>query len=343
VGVGIGGFFMHEFPKLNLKQKVGEIIYFRRVPSDVIKIIQRTRRNESGEEVVQNYKLTKEAYVYFKEEHVINFSLDRTGQSLPDFDTDYTKIKNYFLYFWTYFIGMQAGYLYITLLSYCYGKERDYCWPSLSSLCEMLKTSRPSLLKYLKILEDYGFIFRFWTLNSTNESREETPLIKVRKQIPYLPADLVKKLPENLQKKHDEFIQKYLKKYNVELVPYSLPNYEEIYSDFIYTKGEIHEDAVKKQLDLHKRRQLLKEKIDEKSHKIWGEVQLFLQERLSKPSYEVYFAHTLCELYKNSIILYVSNHFVKDRIEEVHGDLIISAFKELGYDDYKEIIVKLYE
>jgi hypothetical protein len=328
--------------KLNLKMRDGEIIYYRRVTSDVIKAIHRVRKSKDGEEVVQSYSRSKQEYIYFKEDHVIGFSLDREGKSLPDFDSDYTRIKNYLLYFWGPILGKDAVHLYIILLSYCYGKERDYCWTSMQTIQEIMGVSRPTLIGYFNKLEEFGFIFRFWTLNPEDENREETPLIKVRKQTPYLPLDLYEKLSDNLKVKHDEFIEKYKKNYNIELIPYQKPDFSEIYEEFIFINGKTNNSEIQKQVDLKKQYDILKTSIPTESLILWEKVLDYLKNKVSKPVFDVYFSRTLARFEENDNLIYVNNLLALDRLEH-YIPLIKVAVKEIEDIDIDNINIVLYE
>jgi DnaA N-terminal domain len=333
---------MQETPKLNMKGRIGEITYFRNIPSEVVATIHRRYRDKEGNEQVAKYKLGKKAKVYFKEEHVLNFSLDTDGTALPDKDTDYVKIKNYLLYFWSPILGKEATYLYIILLSMCYGKEKDYCWPSMEWLEEMLPASRPSLMKYFKILEDHGLAYRFWTLIPENDNREDTPLIKVKKQVPYLPSDLYEKLGPITKVKHDEFILKYVKKYNVNLVPYVQPNFEERFDSFVSANGEVNDKVVQKQMELHTNKERLKELIPDEYHVVWNKVKEKLEKSFAKPTYDVYFKDSLFDGSNGEAIVYVPNMLARDRVEEIHSTLLLALLKEEEYF-YESVSIKVYE
>ncbi|MGE7305891.1 helix-turn-helix domain-containing protein [Priestia megaterium] len=332
-------------PKLNMKGRIGEISYYRRIHTGEVKPVHRTRIDEkTGEKVKQEYLRKTESYVFFKEDEVIDFSLDQYGHALPDFDRDYTRIKNYLLYFWMPFLGRNETMLYITLLSYCYGKEKDYCFPSMKKLDLILGTSRPSLIKYMEKLEDYGFIFRFWTLIPGNENKEDTPIIKVRKQTPYLPNELYEKLPGELKEEHDKMVMDYAKKFNTTLVPYSKPDFSEIHDEYIRMNGHAPEHILNDQREkinsYHRLRSQISEKMLENTKLIFNKLNNNL---ISKPAFETYFTHALLDVEDGEIIVYVGSLFQKEGIEQKYKSIIIAAYQELVNENVTELKVINYK
>ncbi|MFC7561563.1 helix-turn-helix domain-containing protein [Paenibacillus farraposensis] len=77
------------------------------------------------------------------------------------------------------------------LKRYCYG-DIDYCWPDLDLIGAKMKKSRNTIKKYLAILEKYGFVLMFNVMNADKNNMEESPLFKIRRQVPFLPRSCMR-------------------------------------------------------------------------------------------------------------------------------------------------------
>lgn len=309
-------------PQLNMKNKSYNITYFRRIAEE--DDTEAFTVNGDGQ---KRKKKVKENYVYFKENEVRKFSLDKHGESVPFRDINYTIIQNYLINFWQPILGQKETMLYITLLSYCYGEKRDYCFPSFETLEAMSNVSRTTLIKQMVKLEEYGFIYRFWTLREDGEKRsEDTPIVKVRKQTPLLSPEQLQLLPTRLIEMHTELFEKN----EITLTPFETPEFDKIYDEFIYTKGESKKDIMQKELEWKYKEDYIEKQnqIDDYSLLIWNRVSDKLKQSMSKPAFDVYFLHTLAEVKEDSIILWVRDMETERSLGNHYESILIALFQE---------------
>jgi hypothetical protein len=108
------------------------------------------------------------------------------------------QVPAYFWQKWVPILGPLAATLYQKLRQYCYynpqtGEKRHWCWPKQATLCrEIGVSSRNTLLKGLRVLEDYGFIHRVKTYYrdpNTGRPHQGTDKYYVYFEIPLIDSD----------------------------------------------------------------------------------------------------------------------------------------------------------
>lgn len=282
-------------------------------------------------------------FAYVKEEDVINFSLDQYGKDLPLMEGHFTMIQNYIIKYWQRFIKPEVGMLYITLRSYCYG-DRDYCYPSVTSLAEISGVTRNTIAKRIKVLEDFGFIYRFFTHNKNEKSEdgtgsEESPIFKVRKMCPLLPSELIEKLPEKLAKEHKKFLEKITR--NGEITMYQQPDFKDIFNNFIYENGKLN--PVRESGE--DRYILRKATIKKADHILWSKVleELGTIDNLLPPAYHTYVESALLESYEGGFTLWVKDSHAFSYIYKNYEMQIVDILKRLTNQDRIKFSYDLYD
>lgn len=301
--------------QVNMKGKGEPLAYFRRAKVD-----------------------DKEVFIYLKEEDVMKFSLNSFAEDLPLMEGQFTMVNNYFIYYWQPFLKQGAFSLYITLKSFCYG-EKDYCFPSISrTLTAHSGQSVTTIRKNLNLLEEYGFIFRFYTHSENKEkSGEMTPIIKIRKNCPLLPNELIEKLPKPLRVKHDEFMEKYQN--NNMLRAYMKPNFEGEYNDFLYNKGELRVANTHKEIiAVNDRYELRKSTTSEHDLALWNKIKTELLNELASPSERESLERSLLESdqEKRFFTIWCSTSTTyKILYERYEKDIVRLLKKHLGKNDIR--------
>ena len=85
--------------------------------------------------------------------------MEKEKQKCKNKSTKYsfTTISDYFLDEWSGVVGIGPTSLYIHLLKYCY-KDKNLAWPTLKTLSKKMGVTERSIIKYRKILVQYGLI-----------------------------------------------------------------------------------------------------------------------------------------------------------------------------------------
>lgn len=328
---------MKESKTLNLKGDSYPLTYYRPVKDNVKIEKSRWSIDKNGQFKEFFYHDTVVNKIIFSEDKVKEFSLDGHGQNLEFEDRNFTLIHNYLIHFWQHFLKADGLALFVTLKSYCI--EKDYCWPALTTLqLQCGFGSINTVKKRLALLESYGFIFRFncMSADKNKKNMDESPIYKVRKRVPFLPKELYDELPEELKVKHDEFMERYMSVYSPDNLG-NMVNYEDIYDEFI-EQGETLTKPVKRKSLPVKQIFDIKESMTSEDEKLTQHVLRYVESKLSKPSYETWFKHSLIKLREGVLTFYSNNEFAAGWINERHKDLIITALNEI---DIKPIDIKI--
>lgn len=146
--------------------------------------------------------------VSFSEIETMN--LNNKGKSISYARNNVVNVERYMLWYWSPIIGSNAIMLFLHLWEYCNQDEGvDICYPKISELCEKMNVSRPTLIKILNKLEENNFILQIHRLNKKNNMKETSPIFKLRQTIPLLSKEQYNQLSNNLQKKHDDYMEKF--------------------------------------------------------------------------------------------------------------------------------------
>lgn len=311
---------------LNLKGRKEKLLYYRNI--DTGRVEEKTRVVK-GE--VKPYMSPIFDRVYFEEEDVRRFNLDRLGQPLPYMHGHIVMIHEYVYDFWGHYIQAEGLALYGHLLRHCYG-EKNWCFPDLTLLAEKMGKSPNTVKKFLAILEDYGFVYKFLVQNPKNNKMDESPIYKVRKKVPFLSQDLIDKLPAKLKDHHERFMNRLVE--NFEEIPKfnEETDYSKIYDD-LTESGELRQKPVSplhiQKTEFLKTRELRRMRT-EKDIDIWTKVLDLLQheKNISKPSFETWFTGSFLLQNGSHFCVYSRTKFAADWLQSHYKDIIIESLQE---------------
>jgi DNA-binding Lrp family transcriptional regulator len=305
--------------------------FYRQVPTD--KKIETKRKDKNGKPI----KITVNQKEYYSIEDIEQLDLKQYSKVLPDMNGHKTIINNYFIRFWAPVLdpkqrsGGNIAFLYITLLSYCYG-DRDYVWVSISTLAETINASEETVRKYLKILEEEGFIIRFWREKENEEEKTEqgSMLIKVRRSIPFLTKEKLEKLSPKKKAEHDRFLR------SIKLE--SQFEFEEAYN-YIHALEKFREKAVEVKVPEIEETSTTPFDIESVKHMFskeeqlyWGMVLKRIEQKISKESYEQWFANTMASIQDDRWTIYCPHIFIKEHLEQRYTSFIQETIQELTFD-----------
>lgn len=147
--------------------------------------------------------------------HIEAMNLNNRGEVVPYSAKNVINFSRYMAWYWCPIIGADACMLYMHLTEYC--DDTDICYPKLQELADKMKRSKPTITKLLAVLEENNFLVVIHRLNRLANNKETSPIYKLRQTIPLLSKEQYRMLPEKLQDKHDDFMDKYGKYANQEL------------------------------------------------------------------------------------------------------------------------------
>ncbi|WP_059040650.1 helix-turn-helix domain-containing protein [Paenibacillus rubinfantis] len=310
----------------NLKGTQHKLLYYRYRPTGTEKPKVRTK---SGSE--QAYTEKELEKIFIPEEEVRKFTLDKHGQPIPYVDGHVTIISNYIFDYWSHFLTAEGVALYGHLKRYCYG-EKDYCWPDLKMIGLKMNKSRNTIKKILKSLEDFGFVLMFNVQNADKNNMEESPLFKVRKQVPFLPQELYEQLPTELKLDHDKYMQGIVTNFNQILTLDSAVDFSEVYEDVI-RKGTIVRKE-KSTLHLEKEAQdklkLLKHQQTPEDIEVWDKALAIIKSKMSGPSFSTWFLNTFVIQRNHKYIVYSPVQFTRDWLESRYKRMILETIRSIN-------------
>lgn len=299
--------------------------YYRQVPTN--KKIERNRVTQKGEKV----KVTLNQKEYYTEQDIAEFDLEEHSKLLPHMNGHKTIIHNYFIRFWGPVLDPKSGgiiaYTFIVLQSYCW--DKDYTWVNLKTLCNQLTVSKPTVRKYLEILEREGFIIRFWREDATSHEQGSL-LIKVRRSIPFLTKEKIDMLPEDLKIEHEKFLRKIKLESNFEFE--QAYNYTKVIEDLRQKVIEVHEPLNNESEDTMKLYEIKKKSLSQTEQMYWGMVLKTIEKRLDKNVFDTWFQHTLAEIHNNGEwTIYCPSTYEKEHISKRYLNLIEEAINDLMF------------
>ncbi|WP_066412777.1 DnaA N-terminal domain-containing protein [Sutcliffiella cohnii] len=347
----------------NLKERYDRLIYYRNQETGEKIPRRRKRKGKDNQYHDQVYFENELERIYFSEEEVRNFSLDKHGQHIPYVDGELTILNNYLFDFWGWYLKAEGLALYAHLKRHAYGKK-DWCFPNLELISMKMSKSVPTIRNYLELLERYGFIYKFGVLNKDNEGREESPIYKVRKQIPFLSEKLLngdrtieidesqskhiqdaqrkerEGLPERLLKDHEKYISEVMANGDKVSIDPEL-NFEEVYNELL-KKGKLQ---TKKKTSLEESKEMaikmeyILDEITESDNIMWEAVKSYIMARVSKPSYDTWFQSTFAVKHQSNIYVFAPNEFAKDWITNRYINLIKEGLIEYKVS-FNDILIK---
>lgn len=285
--------------------------------------------------------------IIFSEQEVKKFSLDQYGKSIPYIDGQLTIFSNYFFDFWGYYLTAEGTSLYGHLKRYAYG-DKDWAYPKFNLICAKMDKARSTVLRFLDLLEHYGFAYQFGVLNESKKNVEESPVFKIRKQIPLLPNRLIygdpdlvipedapkhiKKamekekagLPDILRKEHEKFINKNM------VNPKELEetvDFEKVYAAWIQYGDILKKNTPPKSISKGKAHVIKEMTTQEKI--LLNFILEEAEKRISKPSFDTWFKEILIKVDKKSYTIYAPNDFAKDWLQEKYSTFITDCITKL--------------
>lgn len=356
---GKGGYFFvdNEFEQ-NLKGKSDKLKYYRL--NDTGGFEERFRAfYQDKRTVTKPYLYPTQDKIIFTENEIRNFSLDKYGHSLPYIEGELTIFNNYFFDFWGYYLSAEGLALYGHFKRYAYG-EKDWVYPNYKIISAKMDKSRPTISKYIDLLERYGFAFQFGVINVTKDNLEESPIFKIRKKIPLLPNRLIygdpdtpipsdapphivkaiekerKGLPPILRKEHEKFVKKYVD--NPSILDEDI-DFEKVYAAWI-KYGEILKKKTKNSKERLSRKVTDMPEMTEREKILLHFIKEEAQKIISKPSFETWFGKISLKIDQKDYIIYAPNEFALDWLKERYSDFIRKCIEKVE-DDVENIYIEL--
>jgi len=310
----------------NLKGTQHKLLYYRYRPTgnERLKV-----RNINGSE--QAYTEKELEKIYIPEEEVRKFTLDKHGQPIPYVDGHVTILSNYVFDYWSHFLTAEGVALYGHLKRYCYG-EKDYCWPDLNLIGLKMNKSRNTIKKILNTLERYGFVLVFNVQNADKNNMEESPLFKVRKQVPFLPQELYEQLPTELKLDHDKYMQGIVTNFDQILSLDPAIDYSEVYEGVIRKGKVVRKEKSTLQLEKEMRNKLtlLQQQRTPDDDEVWDKTLEIIKTKLSAPSFNTWFANTFIIKKNHTYTVYSPVTFTKNWLEERYRQMILETIRSLN-------------
>ncbi|QCJ45411.1 hypothetical protein FAY30_26015 (plasmid) [Bacillus sp. S3] len=340
--------------KTNLKGGKDRLDYYRSIDTGILEPRLKLIKEESQESLVtRTYYYPEQDKVKYTEEEVRKFSLDSYGESIPYIDGELTIFNNYLFDFWGYFLNAEGLALYGHLKRFAYG-NKDWCFPNFELISLKMDKSRPTVHTYMDILERYGFAYKFGVWNRSREGVEEGPIFKIRKKVPLLSKKLIygdpdivipddapphikkalKKeklgLPKRLQLEHEKYVKTMID--NNETVKLET----EIDFESIYRQWQQYGELIKSSSKRNKSKlasQVRHEKdMDKEEQALLNFIKSFISAKISKPSYDTWFANVLLKRENNDITIIAPNEFARDWLEERYVQLIKNALEQYNFE-----------
>lgn len=321
-------------------------LYYRYEPSG--QYLPRTRKvkGANGQQQEQQYLEPELTKVYFSEQQVNNFNLDRFGMPVHALVNGQTVIPNYILDYWGCILGDSAAYLLILLMRHDFerdehGETKRKVWPSMKTLEELTGKDERALKRHIEILENHHFIYRFWRADKNKGSNKSTYFI-LRKTIPYLSEEQVNQLSPERQKKHDDFLRLIAGHINSEI---ELPkNYD--YSDEMKKIIDSGFKSAPRKLTPYEmeqynsiRREKVTSEITEDDKRIWEDISKSLSKKISPPSIETWFKSSFCKVTEQHMTVYAANPFARDWIESRYNQLIREMYYETQFEHLSDLTI----
>ncbi|MFA2720500.1 helix-turn-helix domain-containing protein [Bacillus paranthracis] len=190
----------------------------------------------------------KEAYeVPFS--YIESLNLNKVGNELPAVIHNVWNVDRYMAYYWKQIMDADCIFVWQHLWDYC-DKDNgvDMCYPKMKELAERTGLSKATLISKIKKLEENNFLIQVHRLNKRNGNKEDSPVFKLRRTIPLLSKEQYMKLKPLMQKKHDEFMEKFAS--DAQMERFNLQSGEDTLDNIINTVGDkIISSKARKEID----------------------------------------------------------------------------------------------
>jgi len=160
-----------------------------------------------------------EEYIHFREiyddngkairidfpfEDIASINLEKVSKQAPEMG--FVPVANYTLKYWSSIIGCEA-IMMLSLLKMNSSPNGEYTCVSVTELSLTVGKSVNTVKKYLRALEEHGFIAMFRRFHIYENNRETSPYIKIRLTVPMLTEEQVLSLPKFLQEEHRMYLE----------------------------------------------------------------------------------------------------------------------------------------
>ncbi|MFD1609832.1 DnaA N-terminal domain-containing protein [Oceanobacillus luteolus] len=314
-------------------------IHFRYVPTGEYEIVESKRNGK----IIHNRKpILEKQKLSFEDVKALN--LDNYGQDVRTAAEDFTLIHNYLLDFWGAVMGSEAVMIYIHLKRYCYG-GKDFCFPNMETIRrKMKKGSKATIIKYMDILEEHGFIAKINRIDKKRNNGFASPFFKVRRYIPLLSQDLIEQLPKEIQEEHDKFLAR---ANGIDLDENFDP--EVFINDLMKSSQVMKSNHQKDKEETLKQQGKMKEyilsQLSTEQQERWMMIQQDLESKISKPSFDVWIRDSIIviDIEKQAVRIYCQNTFVVDWMRKSYKQMIVESIKDIFDIDIKHYECMQYE
>jgi Helix-turn-helix domain len=271
-----------------------------------------------------------------------SLNLNNRGESVPYSHKNVINFSRYMAWYWCPIIGADACMLYMHLTEYC--DDTDICYPKIDELADKMKRSKPTVNKNLDILEENNFIIIIHRLNKLANNKETSPIFKLRHTIPLLSKEQYFMLSKKLQKKHDEFMEKYGAG-RQEFIPY---DHSQTLDELLMTGEKIISKSARSKIDNILKNEQEKEYLLVKlskydTVKLEGFHQALMQAGFSKPSFDLFFRESISVYIREerSVHIIVKDESTKDYLKQEHAKTyalkILKAVESLYEENIKDV------
>lgn len=301
----------------------------------------RRTRNRNGRSIEEYVDETKK--VYYTETEVANFTLEDLGTAIPFRPGNKTIIENYLLQYWQYFLGSPATMTYINYMSMCYNTNTTKI--SLERMAELMRISTVTLGEYLKILEDNGFVMRFWAQSRHNKGMNGSTRVKVRGSVPFLSEKQISELPDRMLASHNKFIRDLMESHEVVLQADN--DYSEKIEEFM-RRGRSQSPSRKAAITnpaehLNQKKGYLHSIRTQEDINIWERTMAYVSDHLAQSSFDTWFKEVFCLIRDGRVDILTPSSFVSEWIQSRYTDMIIEGLKSSGHHEVGNILISTVE
>ena len=292
------------------------------------------------------YTGNKEEMIEISFRDILKVNLNKRGESIPYTRENVINMERYVLNYWQPLIGSDAVLLYYHLWEYCRIEDGiDICWPKVTELMERMKRSKGNIVKNLQILEDNNFILTVHRIDRKS-SKQSSNIYKLRNTIPMLSREQYYQLPEFLQKKHDEYMEKYGQDVQMEIFKYaSSETYKALKTEgdkiiSAKTRAEIKKALQNQEYEEYLQRMLSEEIKQTLWHGSDIADRLVRNKKMSKPSAENYLSGVICLYEANIKTVYLLYPYKSKRdlvLEAIKGRTSEAVILDVLIEQYRDI------
>lgn len=265
--------------------------------------------------------------------NIEDINLDAIGEHIPQNETDFFLVSNYLLDFWGSVLGSEVIYTYLMLRRYAYGRK-DFCFPDVDTICIKMKKTRPTINKYLSILEEHGFILVFYRYDKDNR-QDSSPLFKIRRYIPVITEEMYEALPDKLKKAHDELLNEVN---GVRLVSQiQKVDIDDITKDGTLIKTKRKHDIKASVISLTEEDiayEKVASQLDERDLMVTNNILRYAQNHdiVSKATFDTFFKRCFFILNRNRLMVISPSVVESSRVVTGYSRVVENGLEEEGYD-----------